>query len=138
MIGGSSSSEGTVEICLGGFWGSVCGQASYWGPQEAAVVCRQLGFHSDGEIMTYTVTSDIKLTCICYVQLQEHVLSSIPTILALVKGQYWFVLPTALEMRQVYLTATLGQHLEVVTTTVNTVTLTSMLELAVQVEVFGT
>ena len=38
---GSLSTEGRVEYCLGGRWGSVC--RSGWDDDDAEVVCRQLG-----------------------------------------------------------------------------------------------
>jgi len=42
LFGGQSIAEGTVEICMGGVWGSVCDDS--WGRDDAAVVCQQLGF----------------------------------------------------------------------------------------------
>ena len=42
LTGSSNEWEGTVEVSVGGEWGSVCG--SQWGKNEADVVCYQLGY----------------------------------------------------------------------------------------------
>lgn len=41
LVGGCDGSEGRVEVCVYGLWGTVC--ASSWGNDEAEVVCDQLG-----------------------------------------------------------------------------------------------
>ena len=46
LVGGERESEGRVEICVEGFWGTVCD--SGWDQREAVVVCRQIGFGARG------------------------------------------------------------------------------------------
>ena len=46
LIGGSTSLEGTVEICRNKVWGGVCGNS--WNVRDANVVCSQLGYQTSG------------------------------------------------------------------------------------------
>ena len=43
LVDGRSDTEGQVEICVDGLWGSVC--ADKWDYRDAQVVCRQLKFN---------------------------------------------------------------------------------------------
>ena len=46
LVGGSSATQGRVEICLNSQWGTVCDD--FWGTSDAWVVCRQLGYSTSG------------------------------------------------------------------------------------------
>ena len=51
LVGGISDvamNEGSVQMCHGNTWGSVCD--ANWGTNEADVVCTQLGYQPYGEL----------------------------------------------------------------------------------------
>ncbi len=47
LVGGNNPTEGLLEVCYEGVWGTVC--SDRWSRQEVAVACRQLGFSSSGK-----------------------------------------------------------------------------------------
>ena len=46
LQGGANSMTGRVEICINNVWGTVCDD--FWGNSDAQVVCRQLGYATNG------------------------------------------------------------------------------------------
>ena len=44
LVGGASPSEGLLEVCRDGRWGTVCDDL--WGIRETLVACRQQGYTS--------------------------------------------------------------------------------------------
>ena len=46
LVGGNSSREGRVEVCINDVWGTICDFG--WSEDDAKVVCGQLGFSNQG------------------------------------------------------------------------------------------
>ena len=80
LVNGTSPASGTLEICLDGRWGLVCSDS--WDANDAAVVCRQLGFPTTSWSSHY-----IWVTCMHTFHLQPllhvnlHQFEIMPTLL---------------------------------------------------------
>ena len=51
LVGGANNSEGRIEVCFDGMWGSICD--NFWTQSDADIACKQLGFAAAGECSMY-------------------------------------------------------------------------------------
>ena len=64
LAGGNIPNEGRVEICMNNQWGTVCTDS--WDSNDAAVVCRQLGYSTQGqEHLPYFVLTVARVLKVC-------------------------------------------------------------------------
>ena len=49
LVRGNVRNEGRVEICISNVWGTVCDDG--WSSTDATVVCRQLGYSTQGQTL---------------------------------------------------------------------------------------
>ena len=56
---GNNATEGLVEICVGGRWGTVCGTSR--DNRDASIVCQQLGLETSSTILPFFLREQIHI-----------------------------------------------------------------------------
>ena len=69
-MGGQSYLQGTVQVCMGGLWGTICG--NNWGTTEGQVVCRELGFSTNGMSKSLRNTLFFIIILLCFIGVQVY------------------------------------------------------------------
>ena len=113
LAGGNIANEGRVEICINNVWGTVC--LDSWGIPDAVVVCRQLGYSTQGQCQVSLTTSFSVTVCILlkYQQMQLP-LAMLTLVLALALSTWTMFTAVAVNTTSLtapvahLLTATLG------------------------------
>ena len=93
--------EGNVEVCIDGFWGTVCSNS--WDSREASVVCKQLGYLNSG--MNNIIYDIFMFITMEYLQLQFHFGMA---ILVLEVDPFCLITSSALEVKAISLTVAIA------------------------------
>ena len=48
LVSGRINLEGTVQVCVFGYWGTICHNS--WDSRDAYVACKQLGYPTIGKL----------------------------------------------------------------------------------------
>ena len=62
LVGGSNNRQGRVEICYNEAWGTICD--NQFDNVDASVICRQLGFSQNSNIIIIHYSVNLTLTLI--------------------------------------------------------------------------
>ena len=119
MVGGNTSNEGRVEICMDNTWGTVCDKL--FDVNDAEVVCKKLGYSELG-LCYYYYYSRHYLIFFCV-----QMIFTSPVVVSLVLAVESFLILTVLKILRIVVTKLLmvlqGAHIQM------------MLELFAQVHV---
>ena len=107
LVGSNIANEGRVEICINNEWGTVCDD--FWGNADATVVCRQLGYSTQGHQQYYL----LKHLLLIYILLQQIQLSLLMLTLGLALVQSTWTMLNAVALKVTSWTAHIAPKLTV-------------------------